>query len=290
MNAHTITPPREKSPIGADTQYGPDPAVHLPNWFESVGINIHQLIQEHNRIPIPILEDISFMSTLYYQLRGDDIPREEATPAYRLEPGRVTRIIDRFIQEIKKELAEAEKNAADRKEKTMYMRFPVEMIGDFHSFMRSRSAIATCSVISNILPHLREQLKTAERRAQASESAINVDEEEQQPQNANEATNGMEGEPQKVNEVDDDVALETSTSPSRKSKHHHPKTKSRELQRMRGKHSDGVQRSAVTKRTKTQTKKKTAILEGKFGDEDQPSSLLGIPRRRSARFEKSDSQ
>lgn len=241
MDPRTITPPRDEPIIGPDTQYIPDADTRITGWFESKGINIDGIIREHNRVSIPIEEDAIFMRSL-----KDQFPSP-------LHPAAISPTINKFLQRFKDQREEADRKARETILKVYMMKLPVDLYGDFHSFLRSRSANSTSALIYDLLPHLKSQ--TDPPRA--------VDREEEEEGVEEEGRDRAKVRERSVN--DDEVQSTSLKPPDRKSKGRQPLK--------RGRQDDGLRRSAVTKKKAPSSKSRNFPSEG---------------ARRSARLQKLD--
>jgi hypothetical protein len=149
MECLPLTPPQD-APIMTDKVEAEDEDVHmLKRWLRSRGINIAALIKEHNRVTIPVEEDITVLLRLKEILQGlpNSAPIGQAVALFFAQ-------LSERVQTL-----EAEATAAGF---NYYMSFPDEQLQGVHSFLRSRSVISTHILASTIIPSLLERVDAAE--------------------------------------------------------------------------------------------------------------------------------
>lgn len=145
MAARPLTPPKE-------TDHVPDSNVQLvegedslKEWLRNRGLHIDSLLSQHNRISVPIEEDIRVLSNLKSLLRqsaGNVTPQEAAAS---------------YFQDHKQEAQTLQKSADAASYNLILAPLPNDQACEMLSFLRCRSSNSAAFMISRILPYLLDQ-------------------------------------------------------------------------------------------------------------------------------------
>lgn len=169
MDTHPLTPPQETNPTPSfGTQEDEDIDFHK-RWLRCRGIKIDTLISEHNRVTIPIEEDIQLLIRLKELV--------EALP----EPASIDQVVEDFTKQLKEAAEVSKRKSAIAAFKYYMPPLPEDVYPDFHSFLRSRSSNSTDAMIYGVFPYLIDQINaakapirgTTEDRLMSSEKADN---------------------------------------------------------------------------------------------------------------------
>lgn len=149
MDPHPLTFPQETySTTSSGMQEDEDIDFHK-KWLRRRGIKIDSLISEHNRVTIPIEEDIRVLVRLKELV--------EALP----EPASIDQVVEDFTKQLKEEAEASNRKSAVAASKHYMLPLPDGVYPDFHSFLRSRTSNSTDAMIYGVFPCLVDQITAA---------------------------------------------------------------------------------------------------------------------------------
>ncbi|KAH0836130.1 hypothetical protein FOPE_04463 [Fonsecaea pedrosoi] len=146
MENRPLTPPQES--FGAESQPDEDIDYH-EKWLRSRGIDIDAFMTKHNRLTIPIEEDIQVLIRFRQLLTdlGESLSPNEAT--------------QRFAKELQEEAEAAKKSAWTATYKYYMTELPINIHCTFLSFLRSRSSNSSDGMVHEVIPYLIDQMNAS---------------------------------------------------------------------------------------------------------------------------------
>ena len=145
MAARPLTPPEETAHVPHSNVQLVEGEDSLKEWLRNRGLHIDSLLSQHNRISVPIEEDIRVLSSLKSCLEqsAGNVTSQEAATSY--------------FQDHKQGAQTLQKRADAASYNLILAPLPNDQACEMLSFLRCRSSNSAAFMISRILPYLLDQ-------------------------------------------------------------------------------------------------------------------------------------